>query len=56
MLKNGSKQILTEEVYTWNKPTLTSGQMPFLIGCTIKLALVALLIPSIWKLINSTKR
>lgn len=42
-------------LYGWDKPILEWGLTPFLIGDAIKLALAALLIPGIWKLVGSAR-
>ncbi len=42
-------------LYTWDKPILAWGLTPFLIGDAMKLALAALIVPALWKLIGSAK-
>ena len=42
-------------LYTWDKPILAWGLTPFLIGDAMKLALAALIVPAIWKLIGSAR-
>lgn len=42
-------------LYGWDKPILQWGLTPFLIGDAIKLALAALLLPTLWKLVGSTR-
>jgi len=42
-------------LYTWEKPILEWGLYPFLVGDALKLALAALLVPSLWKLIGSAR-
>ena len=37
------------QLYGWNKPILEWGFTPFIIGDLIKLALAALLVPTVWK-------
>ena len=44
------------ELYTWNKPILAWGLTPFLIGDALKILLAALVIPSIWRFIGSTRK
>jgi len=43
-------------LYTWEKPILEWGLTPFLIGDALKLALAALLIPAVWKLVGTARR
>ncbi|WP_170375840.1 biotin transporter BioY [Ruegeria atlantica] len=40
------------QLYGWDKPILEWGLTPFLMGDVIKLALAALLIPGLWKLVG----
>ena len=42
-------------LYGWDQPILAWGLTPFLIGDAIKLALAALLVPSLWKLVGSAR-
>lgn len=42
-------------LYTWEKPILEWGLTPFLIGDGMKLALAALIVPALWKLIGSAR-
>ncbi len=42
-------------LYGWDKPILEWGLYPFLIGDGIKLALAALLLPGIWKLVGRAR-
>ena len=42
-------------LYTWDKPILAWGLTPFLIGDAMKLALAALIVPALWKLIGSAR-
>lgn len=42
-------------LYTWEKPILEWGLYPFLVGDALKLALAALLVPSVWKLVGSAR-
>ncbi len=43
------------ELYGWDKPILQWGLTPFLIGDALKLALAALLVPGLWKLIGNAR-
>ncbi|KEJ95606.1 biotin transport system substrate-specific component [Pseudosulfitobacter pseudonitzschiae] len=43
------------QLYGWDKPILQWGLTPFLIGDAIKLALAAVLLPGIWKLIDRAR-
>ncbi|MEO0486033.1 MAG: biotin transporter BioY [Pseudomonadota bacterium] len=43
------------QLYGWDKPILEWGLTPFLIGDAIKLALAALLVPGLWKLIGNAR-
>lgn len=43
------------QLYGWDKPILTWGLTPFLIGDAIKLALAALLLPAVWKLVGNAR-
>lgn len=42
-------------LYGWNEPLLAWGLTPFLIGDAIKLALAALIVPALWKLIGRAR-
>lgn len=42
-------------LYGWDKPILEWGLTPFLIGDALKLALAALLVPGLWKLIGNAR-
>lgn len=42
-------------LYGWDQPILQWGLTPFLIGDALKLALAALLVPGLWKLIGSAR-
>ncbi len=41
------------QLYGWDQPILEWGLTPFLVGDAIKLALAALLVPALWKLIGN---
>lgn len=43
------------ELYGWNKPILQWGLTPFLVGDAIKLALAAVLLPTLWKLVGDAR-
>ncbi len=43
------------QLYGWDKPILEWGLTPFLIGDALKLALAALILPLIWKLIDGAR-
>ena len=43
------------QLYGWDKPILTWGLTPFLIGDALKLGLAALLVPGLWKLIGNAR-
>lgn len=43
------------ELYGWDKPIFAWGLTPFLVGDAIKLALAALLLPAVWKLVGSAR-
>ncbi|WP_170472785.1 biotin transporter BioY [Ruegeria arenilitoris] len=43
------------QLYGWDKPILEWGLTPFLIGDAIKLAMAALLVPALWKLVGSAR-
>lgn len=42
-------------LYTWEKPILEWGLTPFIIGDVMKLALAALLVPAVWKLVGKAR-
>lgn len=42
-------------LYGWDKPILEWGLTPFLVGDAIKLALAALLLPMVWKLVGQAR-
>ena len=43
------------QLYGWDQPILQWGLTPFLVGDAIKLALAALLIPGLWKLVGNAR-
>lgn len=43
------------QFYGWSEPILQWGFWPFLIGDAVKLALAALLVPGLWKLVSGTR-
>jgi len=43
-------------LYGWDKPILQWGLTPFLLGDAIKLALAALLLPAVWKLVGKARK
>jgi len=43
------------QLYGWDKPILEWGLWPFLVGDGIKLALAALLLPAVWKLVGDAR-
>ncbi len=43
------------QLYGWDKPILAWGLTPFLVGDAIKLALAAILVPSVWKMIGTAR-
>ena len=43
------------QLYGWDKPILQWGLTPFLLGDAIKLALAAVLLPSLWKLVGNAR-
>lgn len=43
------------QLYGWDKPILQWGLTPFLLGDAIKLALAAVLLPAVWKLIDRAR-
>ncbi len=42
-------------LYGWDKPILEWGLTPFLVGDALKLALAALLVPAVWKLVGRAR-
>lgn len=42
-------------LYGWDQPILQWGLTPFLVGDVLKLALAALLVPAIWKMIGNAR-
>lgn len=42
-------------LYGWDKPILEWGFTPFIVGDFLKLALAALLVPAIWKLVGKAR-
>lgn len=42
-------------LYGWDKPILEWGFTPFLVGDVLKLALAALLVPAVWKMIGNAR-
>lgn len=43
------------QLYGWDKPILAWGLTPFLIGDVLKLALAALVLPAVWKLVGCAR-
>lgn len=43
------------QLYGWDKPILQWGLTPFLLGDAIKLALAAVLLPGLWKLVGTAR-
>ncbi len=43
------------QLYGWDQPILAWGLTPFLIGDALKLALAALLVPAVWKLVGAAR-
>jgi biotin transport system substrate-specific component len=43
------------QLYGWDQPILAWGLTPFLIGDALKLALAALLVPALWKLVGAAR-
>lgn len=43
------------QLYGWDKPILQWGLTPFLVGDALKLALVAVLLPLVWKLTGAAR-
>ncbi|MGC8203441.1 biotin transporter BioY [Aliiroseovarius sp. PTFE2010] len=44
------------QLYGWDKPILEWGLTPFLVGDVLKLVLAALLVPSLWALVDKARR
>ena len=42
-------------LYGWDKPILEWGLTPFLLGDALKLALAALLLPAVWKMVGKAR-
>lgn len=42
-------------IYGWDQPILAWGLTPFLLGDALKLALAALIVPALWKLIGDAR-
>ncbi len=42
-------------LYGWDKPILEWGLTPFLLGDALKLALAALLVPAVWKMVGNAR-
>ncbi|MEM6728097.1 MAG: biotin transporter BioY [Pseudomonadota bacterium] len=43
------------QLYGWDQPILAWGLTPFLVGDAVKLALAALLVPGLWKLLGASR-
>ncbi|RYH03299.1 biotin transporter BioY [Salipiger sp. IMCC34102] len=43
-------------LYGWDQPLMAWGVTPFLVGDVLKLALAALLVPGLWKLVGDARR
>ncbi|PRY26742.1 biotin transport system substrate-specific component [Aliiruegeria haliotis] len=43
------------QLYGWDQPILAWGLTPFVVGDLLKLALAALLLPSVWKLVGKAR-
>jgi biotin transport system substrate-specific component len=43
------------QLYGWDKPILAWGLTPFLIGDALKLALAAVVLPAVWKLVGRAR-
>lgn len=43
------------QLYGWNEPILAWGLTPFLVGDALKLALAALVVPGLWKLVGDAR-
>jgi len=44
------------QLYGWDKPILSWGLTPFVIGDVLKLALAAMVLPAAWKLVGNARR
>ena len=44
------------QLYGWDKPILAWGLTPFLIGDALKLALAAIVLPAVWKMVGDARR
>ena len=44
------------QLYGWDKPILQWGLTPFLVGDALKLALAAVLLPMLWKLVGNARQ
>ncbi len=44
------------QLYGWDKPILQWGLTPFLIGDALKLALAAVVLPTVWKMVGDARR
>ncbi|WP_407940873.1 biotin transporter BioY [Mesobaculum littorinae] len=44
------------QLYGWDQPILAWGLTPFIVGDLLKLALAALLVPALWKMVGSARR
>lgn len=44
------------QLYGWDKPILAWGLTPFLVGDALKLALAAIILPAVWKLVGDARR
>lgn len=44
------------QLYGWDKPILDWGLYPFLAGDALKLALAALLLPAVWRMVGDARR
>ncbi|MCI2398860.1 biotin transporter BioY [Aliiroseovarius subalbicans] len=42
-------------LYGWDKPILEWGFTPFIVGDVVKLALAALIVPGVWKLVGNAR-
>lgn len=43
------------QLYGWDKPILAWGLTPFLVGDALKLALAAVLLPAVWKMVGRAR-
>lgn len=43
------------QLYGWDKPILAWGLTPFLLGDALKLALAAIILPAVWKMVGSAR-